>query len=97
MKVVWTAAALADLDDVLAYTTEKYPSLVGPVEKRIRAIIARVGAWLESARRVEDRPEVRVVPLLRYPYRIFYKVHDESVEILHIHHTARLESDMEER
>jgi plasmid stabilization system protein ParE len=95
MKVVWTAAALADLDDVLAYTTEKYPSLVGPVEKRIRAIIARIGAWPESAWRTVR--EVRVVPLLRYPYRIFYKVHDESVEILHIHHTVLLESDMEER
>ena len=40
MKVVWTAAALADLDDILTYTTENYPSLVGPVEKRIRSIIA---------------------------------------------------------
>jgi plasmid stabilization system protein ParE len=29
------------------------------------------------------------VPLGRYPYKIFYRVTEESVEILHVHHAAR--------
>jgi toxin ParE1/3/4 len=95
MKVVWTEAALADLDDILTYTAENYPSLVGPVEKRIRSVVARIGRWPESARHVEQRPDVRVVPLLRYPYRLFYTIREGSVEMLHIHHTARQESASE--
>jgi hypothetical protein len=35
------------------------------------------------------RPGVRVVPLGRYPYKIFYRVQDGVLEILHIHHAAR--------
>ena len=31
MKVVWTESALADLDEILAYTAEHYPTLIGPL------------------------------------------------------------------
>jgi len=46
------------------------------------------------ARVVDERPDVRVVPLVRYPYRIFYRVADEAVEILHIHHASRQSDDI---
>jgi plasmid stabilization system protein ParE len=35
-----------------------------------------------------------VLPVGRYPYKIFYRVADEAVEILHIHHAAREPWDM---
>jgi toxin ParE1/3/4 len=89
MQVVWTEAALADLDEVLAYTAEHYPSLVDAIEHRVRAVVMRVGQWPESARIVEERLGVRVAPLVRYPYREFYSVHEGQVEILHVHHAAR--------
>jgi plasmid stabilization system protein ParE len=38
---------------------------------------------------VEQRPGVRVVPLIRYPYKIFYRIADDTVRILHIRHTSR--------
>ena len=89
MKVVWTEAALADLDQILAYTAESFPSLALSVEQRIRSVVARIGEWPDSARIMEQRPEVHVVPLIRYPYRLFYRVSDGRIEILHIHHAAR--------
>lgn len=89
MKVVFTAAALADLDEILGYTSEHYPAQAGAAEQRIRAVIARVGELPESGRRVEARPGVRMVPLIRYPFLIFYRIVDERVELLHIHHAAR--------
>ncbi len=92
MKVVWTESALADLDEILAYTAEHYPSLVGPLERRIRAAVARIADWPLSARVVDERPGAHVVPLIRYPYRIFYRLAGETVELLHIHHAARDES-----
>ena len=52
MQVAWTEAALADLDEVLAHTAEHYPSLVGAVERRIRAVVERIGRWPESAQSV---------------------------------------------
>jgi plasmid stabilization system protein ParE len=54
MKIVFTSAALADLDEILAYTSANYPTLVIPVERRIRVVIERMRLWPESARRVEE-------------------------------------------
>ncbi len=89
MRVVWTELALADLDDILAYTAENCPTLVQSVEGRIRAVVERLATWPRSARATEQRPEVRVVSILRYPYRVFYRVSEGAIEILHIHHTSR--------
>ena len=89
MRVVWTEAALADLEEVLAYIAEHYPALAVPVERRLRAVIERVARWPQSGRAVDQRPGVRVVPLVRFPYRLFYVVTDDVVEVLHVHHAAR--------
>jgi plasmid stabilization system protein ParE len=89
MKAVWTEAALADLDEALAYTRRHFPQSVAPFERRVRATVERIERWPESARRVEERPSVRVVPLIRYPYRIFYRITADRIEILHVHHGAR--------
>ncbi|HEX4111964.1 MAG TPA: hypothetical protein VH020_05460 [Stellaceae bacterium] len=43
----------------------------------------------ESAQRLVQRPNVRVVPLLRYPYMIFYRMNGDRIDILHIRHTSR--------
>lgn len=89
MIVVWTAAATADLDEILAYTSANYPSLLAAVELRVRSAIERIARWPESARRLEQRQDVRVLPVLRYPFKIFYRVAGDRIEILHIHHAAR--------
>jgi plasmid stabilization system protein ParE len=60
MKVVWTRSALADLDDILAYTADRFPSVAEGLERRIRATVDHIGRWPESARMVEQRPDVRV-------------------------------------
>lgn len=89
MKVVYTAAALRDLDEIAEWLAVHYPAVAPTVERRIRAVIEHIGGWPESARRSTKRPGVRVIPIRKYPYRVFYRVADDAVEILHIHHSAR--------
>lgn len=89
MKVVYTDEALRNLDEILGHVASHYPTISKSFEKRLRAVVARIGAWPESAQEVAGRPGVRVVPLLRYPYKLFYRVTSECVEILYIHHAAR--------
>jgi len=89
MKVVYTDEALRDLDEILTFIASNYPVISASFERRLRAVMARIGRWPESAQEVEQRPGVRMVPLIRYRYRIFYQVGTAAVEILHIHHAAR--------
>lgn len=89
MKVRFSEAAATDLDSILAYTAANFPSSVEPLERRIRAAVARVARMPKSGREISERPGVRVVPLIRYPFRIYYQIRSDHVEILHIHHTSR--------
>jgi toxin ParE1/3/4 len=89
VKVVFTDAAVDDLRSIAAYLAANYPSVAAAVERRLRIVIARIARWPESAQMVTERPGVRVVLLVRYPYRVFYRITEEAVEILHIHHTSR--------
>ena len=72
-EVAFIEAAQDDLDGLLGYSRRHYPSLVPALEKRLRQVITRLP---RSARAVQGRPGVRVVPLLRYPYKIFYRITD---------------------
>jgi plasmid stabilization system protein ParE len=89
MRVVYTDDALADLDEILDYIDANYPAISSAFRQRLRAVTVRIGVWPESAEIVRQRSGVRMVPLIRYPYRIFYRIGDDAVEILHVHHAAR--------
>lgn len=96
MKVVYTAAALRDLDEIAEWLAVHYPTIAPTIERRIRAVIEHIGRWPESGRRSTKRPGVRVIPIGRYPYRVFYRITNDAVEILHIHHAARRPWDEQE-
>ena len=89
MKVVYTDAALRDLDDITIWLTAHYPGLGAAVERRLRIVVAHIARWPDSMRPSAHRSGVRVASLGRFPYKIFYRVSGEAVEILHIHHAAR--------
>lgn len=89
MKVVFTEEALQNIDEILAYTSNHYPAAYGALVVRLPSVIARVAEWPDSAQEVKERPGVRVVPLVRYPYKVFYQKTDETIEVLYVHHAAR--------
>ena len=89
MKVVYTTDAIEDLDGILAYIASNHPTVSEAFAERLKAVVARIGDWPNSAQDVADRPGVKVVPLFRYPYKVFYRTVGDAVEILHVHHTAR--------
>ena len=88
-RVVWTEAALSDLDHILRYTKAEFPSRLMLLQTRLNALAERLAAQPESGRRVQGRPGVRVVPLLRFPFRIFYSTAEDRIDILHVRHIAR--------
>ena len=90
MKVVISRRALADLDKIEAYYTKNASLRVSKiVEQRIFEVIDRISQAPQSAPLVSQRRRTRVVPVVKFPFRIFYQYHSETVEILHIRHTSR--------
>lgn len=89
MKVEFSKRAIADLLKISADSLAFGDAVAAAVEVRIRRIIAQIAEHPEAATRVVERPGVHVVPLVRYPYKIFYRVLPDRVRILHIRHALR--------
>jgi toxin ParE1/3/4 len=89
MRVIYTAEALENLGEILAYIASNYPAVYDSFQSRLESVIRRIGTWPDSAQEVAERPGVRVVPLIRYPYKVFYRNTGRAIEILYIHHAAR--------
>jgi plasmid stabilization system protein ParE len=94
MKVEYSNRAVADLRKISADSHSAFGNRVAEaLEARIRAVIDRISRNPLSAPEVEQRPGVHVVPLIRYPFKIFYRVLEDRVRIQHIRHTARRPSE----
>jgi toxin ParE1/3/4 len=90
MKVEYSKRAIADLRSIAAhYLASDDPRVAGEIEARIRDVVARVARSPEIAPPVVQRRGMRVVLVLRYPYKIFYRVMNDRIRIVHIRHTAR--------
>jgi toxin ParE1/3/4 len=90
MNVRWSETALAQLDDIFLYIYERNRSAALSVAKRIEDLAALLGEF-PLIGHLTDEAEVRVLPVVRYPFMIFYAIDDAAGEvvILHLRHTAQ--------
>lgn len=90
MNVEFAPRATADLARIGARSRRVFgPAVAAALETFIRATIARLAVFPESGARLPLRPNVWVVPLVRYPFKIFYTFDRDTITILHIRHSAR--------
>jgi toxin ParE1/3/4 len=90
MKLVYSRQALADLDRISTYyAASASPTIAASIGRRLEDVIERISRAPESAPRVSQRSQVRVAAVVRYPFRIFYRVRNDAIDILHIRHTSR--------
>ena len=59
------------------------------IEEGLRHLIDHIRREPNGAPRIEERPGVRVIPLIKYPYKIFYRTTENAVRVLHVRHTSR--------
>ncbi|HEY1245687.1 MAG TPA: type II toxin-antitoxin system RelE/ParE family toxin [Hyphomicrobiaceae bacterium] len=89
MNLRYSPRARRDLAEIADYLTARSPNGALSVERRIRKTIDLITAFPGAGRRLDRRPAVRVMPLGRYPYLIFYTLHDDEIVVLHVRHGAR--------
>ena len=90
MKIEYTNRAVADLRKVSADSRMRFGDRVAAaLERRIRDVVGHIAEHPEAARKVIERPGMRVFPLIHYPYKIFYRILGDRVRIVHIRHTSR--------
>jgi plasmid stabilization system protein ParE len=88
MKVRYTPRARGDLAVIYAYLDEQAPTAADAVKARIERRIARLADFPFLAPMTE-MAGIYELTLLRYPYKIYYRVEQEEIWVLHVCHTAR--------
>ena len=88
MKVRYSKSAVADLVAIADYICERNPRAAEAVEKRIRASIGQLEMFPLIGRLTDD-PSIRMLPIVRYPYLVFYEVAGSEIMIHHIRHGRR--------
>jgi plasmid stabilization system protein ParE len=89
MRLRYSPRAAGDLAAIGDYLRERSPSGARAVEAKIKSTLNLLAACPQSGRTLEQRRDVRVMPLVRYPFLVFYTVMKDEIVILHIRHAAR--------
>ena len=90
MKVEFTNRAVRDLRNIATHSRHHFGERVAAaLEARFREIAVQLAQAPESGPDVQQRSGMRVLPLQRYPFKVFYRIIGDTVRIVHVRHTAR--------
>jgi toxin ParE1/3/4 len=90
MRVDYSKRAVADLRQIAAYYARSgNPAVAEGIAARVQEVVAQITGSPLSGRSVAQKSGVRVVLLVNYRYKIFYRVAGGSIRIIHIRHTSR--------
>ena len=89
-KIRYRPTALAQLDAIFDHITARNPAGARRVITAIKHRIDFLGTFPRSAKESEI-PGIREMPIVRYPYVVFYAVDDDAQEvwILRVRHTSQ--------
>jgi plasmid stabilization system protein ParE len=88
MNVVYAPRALRDLKSISLYLLERNPTGAANVLGAIKSSIETLAFFPQIGRLVDNAGHLRV-PVVQYPYVIFYRIEADELLILHVRHTAR--------
>ena len=90
MRTRITPRARADLGEIQRYLRQRSRIGARNVLRAIKAAIQFVGENPRGGVANTEEPSVRVKVVVEYPYKIFYRIDDDEILILHVRHSARL-------
>ena len=92
-KIVWTEPALFDLAEAVRFIASDDPDAAIRVGNLLVEHVEILHQFPESGSVYRQRAKGTVRQLVHRPFRIFYRIRNESgcVEILHVWHGARQE------
>jgi plasmid stabilization system protein ParE len=88
MRIRWLPSALEDIEGIHSYLTlNRSQYVTGTVRAIYKAVLSLKSFPFRG--RPSTQPGIRVMPLAKLPYLVYYRVNEETVEVLHIRHGAR--------
>jgi addiction module RelE/StbE family toxin len=90
VKVSWTEQALEDLNAIGQFIARDTPAYARIFAQRIFAAVEHLGSFPRSGRIVPELQREDIREIIYRNYRIIYRLLKDEIEILTVHHGARL-------
>lgn len=97
MRVRYSPRALAQLEEIHSYIRQHNPRAAVRVVERIEELCEKLGEF-PGIGHLTDQAGVRALPVVRYPYVIYYMILKDAdeVRILRVRHGARRPEPIDE-
>ena len=93
VKVCYAPRAHKDLVEIHAWLSERSANVAAAVLAAVRSTADLIGEYPQIGR-ATDIDGVKVLPVVRYPYLVYYTVEADEVVIIHVRHGARTSPDL---
>jgi toxin ParE1/3/4 len=88
MKLRYAPRAYADIADIYEYIAKHNGRAAAAVVQRIRTTCELVASFPDLGRET-DISGVRVFPIARFPYLVYYRLRENELVIIHVRHARR--------
>ena len=89
-EIRWTCRAVEDVQAIRQFIAQDSPHYAELVTQRITVAIERLPLFPESGRIVPELQQPTVREIIHEPYRIVYRLLENEIHILSVHHAARI-------
>jgi len=89
-RLIWTAPALDDLEEVAAYIALDNPRAASRFVRKVFDRAERLEAHPKSGKRPPELAETHYREIVVAPCRIFYRVEEDNVYILYVMRSEKL-------
>jgi len=89
-KVKWSLQALDDLDAICLFIARDAPQVAALFADRAFRATDRLASYPRSGRVVPELEIGHIREIIVGSYRLIYQIQDDEVQILTVHHGARL-------
>jgi toxin ParE1/3/4 len=88
MRIRWTPTAADDLEHIRDYLTEHYPHLARSTVLELYEAIRSLKTFPQRGRPGRE-PGTHELVFSRLPHIAVYRIKEQTVEVLHVHHAAQ--------
>lgn len=89
MKILWTDAALNQLEAIRDYLAQTSPEYARKIAERLLARSERIAVFPHSGRMVPEYEVDEVRQVIESSYRIIYFIKENQIEVLAVIHMSR--------
>ena len=89
-RVIWTREEVEDVEAIKAYVARDSVPYAALLAERIVAAVDRLESFPESGRVVPEVGDESLRGVIQGAYRIVYRIQAGSVQVVAVHHAARL-------